>query len=181
MFRTAKLLIAASAIATLTTGARAADFAPVVVPPVPSVVPVPVETGFDWQGFYVGAAHSAVVSEGAFSWYIPSAQVGYNLTFGRLLLGVQAKAGAYLLSGTGLTLQFDARAGVALDRVAIYGLFGALAYGPAPLGWYAVGGVGVEVALGDRLSVFAELRLEEVFTPPFYLHAVAGVNWHLGN
>lgn len=181
MFRIARLLIAASAIATLSSGARAADFVPVVVLPVPTAVPVPVETGFDWQGLYVGAAHSAVVYEGAFSWYIPSAQVGYNLTFGRLLLGVQARVGAYLLDGTGLTLQLDARAGVALDRVAVYGLLGGLAYGPTPLSWYAVGGVGVEVALGDRLSVFTELRLEEVFTPPFYIHAVVGVNWHLGN
>lgn len=182
MKRTAKLALGMAAIAALATGARAADVAPIIVPSVPSAVQIPVETGFDWQGFYLGATHAAVFNLGAgdFGWYIPSLQAGYNITFGRLLLGAEAKVGAYIDPSIALTLQFDVRAGLALDRVAVYGLFGVINYGWPPV-WYAVGGAGIEVAIGDRLSVFGEVRLEELFDPPFYLHAVVGVNWHLGN
>lgn len=175
---------AAAAIVVAAGSAQAADAIPVTLSVVPITMPVAAEPGFDWAGIYAGVVHAVVFDESRnFSYYAPAVQVGFNLTLGPLLIGGQTKVGAWIESGGGRggLLQLDARVGVALDRVAIYGLFGGIAYAPLPLSWYAVGGAGIEVALGDRVSVFAEVRLEELFDPPFYIHGTVGLNWHFGN
>lgn len=168
--------------ALATAPVLAAEVAPVVIPMTPTPAPALDDQAFGWNGVYVGALYAPVFYEGVYAWSVPSVQIGYNLTFGRLLIGGSTKIGAYLDSGSsGLLLQVEGRAGIAFDRVAVYGLLGGLAYGPAPLSWYAVGGGGIEVALGRRFSVFGEIRLEEVFSPPFYIHGVVGLNWNFGN
>ena len=49
-----KVALCLVALAALGTGARAADVTPIVIPTVPTVAPVVVDTGFDWRGPYVG-------------------------------------------------------------------------------------------------------------------------------
>jgi hypothetical protein len=167
----------------MATGAIAADPVTVVAPTPPA--PPMAAQGFDWGGFYAGAVVEGVFNPGStFGWFVTAAQMGYNFTFNRILLGASAAVGAWFygtVSGGGPAVELVARAGVALDRAAIYGLLGAVGYGPGGLSWYSMGGVGIELAVGDRVSIFGEVRLEELFSPPFYPHVTGGVNFHFGN
>lgn len=177
--------IAAGLIATvLAAPAFAADpvIAPVVlVAPAPLVIADP---GFDWNGPYAGATVAAVFQTTGFDWAIPAVRVGYNMARGRFFVGAVADIGwAWGPGVSGMAVAATVRAGLATDRALIYGLFGFQAY-PYPLPvlpFYAMAGVGAEFALGDRLSVFGEFRLEEVFSPPFYFHVAGGVNFHFGH
>ena len=177
-----RTVLGVGASALMATSAMAADPVAVVAPTPPAQPPM-VAAGFDWGGLYAGVVVEGVfVPGGTFGWYVAAAQLGYNLTFNRFLIGASAAVGAWFDGfGGGPTVEFVGRAGVALDRVAIYGLLGAVGYGPGGISWFAMGGAGIEVAVGDRLSVFGEVRLEELFTPPFYPHVTGGVNLHFGN
>jgi hypothetical protein len=180
------IAFAGAAMGLLASGARAADAPVLVVPTIPAaVIPVAVDPGFDWAGFYVGVDTTVVVLPGyGFGWVTPAAHAGVNVVLGPILFGAKGAVGWYFEGGghgNDLTLQFEGRAGVALDRIAIYGLLGVVGY-ERPPNWIRIGGVGMELALGRRMSLFAEVRTEQPFQPPFeYLYGTSGVNWHLGN
>ncbi len=174
MKRAGKIAAGLAALMMTMGAASAADVPPMVMPvaqaPVPIAPPAPT---FDWDGFYVGAS-------GAYFFGYPfvAVQAGYNGTIGRLLAGVEFAAYVW----PERVLQFTGRLGfLVTDRVLIY----ARAAYARPLfddfNIYGLG-AGVEVALGQRMSVFAEGGIIGIFEDGCCVFgARAGVNFHLGN
>lgn len=175
-----RILAGVAATFAVATAASAADIAPIVVPPPPPVVvaaPVPV---FDWSGPYVGTRAALMLCNGT-CWLNLDVHAGYNLVAGRFLAGVELGIGRYLLDGEGLEFNAMARAGVVLGRVLVYGKAGIVGYGAAPFDYYLAFGGGAELAIGDRLSVFAGVTAERITTGgPFYPGIEAGLNFHFG-
>ncbi len=172
--------IAAGIVAlTMTAGAAAAADMPMMVAPTappPVIVPAP---GFDWAGTYVG---------GNFSWIggpVAGAQFGFNSVNGRMVYGAEAGLGVVTFSPV-FQASARARAGVLIgdqERLLLYGTGGLVFYfgGTTQLLWTVAGGV--EFALGDRISVFAEAGIIGSVAP-FGCCAFpglrGGVNFHLG-
>lgn len=173
--------ILAGAVGSLmlaSTGALAADIAPIVPPaPAPMIIPPPAP-GFDWSGLYVGAMGG--YTTGAQVW-TAAGQVGYNFVNGNMLYGVEGRFGATNLgNGALFVASGNARVGfIAGDRTLIYAAAG-IGYIPSvSAGFYTVGG-GAEFAVGQNVSLFGEAR---------YIHGFGGgngtaqlnfgLNWHL--
>ena len=174
-FRRAALLgLVGSAF--IATSAIAADVPPVVVaPPAP---PPPVAIGFDWAGLYVGAHGGDFLGPSPLNFGLHG---GFNVVNGRLLYGVDARVSLY---GFGPPSLYEviarARAGFLLgDRLLVFGAAG-IGLADGPFG-FELGG-GAELALGQRLSIRAEMNWlfdgGGLAIPPFW---TVGLTFHPGN
>jgi opacity protein-like surface antigen len=175
-------LIAAGAVALgfSNASALAADIVPIVPAP-PPVVVVPAAPGFDWSGLYLGAYAGYNIGIPEFA---VGATAGFNIVRNRLLFGAEVRVGVFFPgegpTGFDLHLEGLGRTGFLIgDRL--------LAYGTAGVGtvfccgftyWFAGGGV--ELGMGERLSIFGEVRAYDDigdFSPQLMLRT--GVNFHL--
>jgi len=155
----------------MATAASAADIQ-VIVPAAPPVVVVPVAPSFDWAGLYVGA-YVAGPLEG----YEVGGQAGFNFVRGNLLFGAAAQVGA--IGFQAITIGGTARAGLLLgqtDRILVYAAAGAKFIPAATATLFTAVG-GVEIGIGERLSVFGEAGVA-VLGGPFPTFR-AGINFHL--
>lgn len=157
----------------MATAASAADIQ-VVVPAAPPVVVVPVAPAFDWGGLYVGAYVA-----GPLDGIEVGGQAGFNFVRGNFLFGAAAQVGA-AVGFQVLTVGGTARAGLLLgqqDRVLVFASAGAKLIPAGPSLWISATG-GVEIGIGERLSVFGEAGMivrGGAFLPAFR----AGINFHL--
>lgn len=155
----------------LGTAARAAD--PIVIPPPAPPPPMIVSpAGFDWAGPYAGATYLRAADPAY------GGQVGFNFIRGNFVGGAEL---ALLNSpGNGWVLVLSGKAGIPLGatgRALLYGTAGyIMQLGPAPD--FLVAGVGLALALGDRVSIFGE----GLTTIGFGCCVIrAGINFHLGD
>lgn len=152
-----RVVAAAVASVMLIGSAAAADPAPVYIPGVAPVVAAPAPA-FSFAGTYFGVTSLEVRTLGGAGLF------GFNIVRGRLLAGIELRAGAAINGEFLGVVSATARAGVLLgDRVALYGLGGAgILLGNAGGGIEAAGfytfGTGLEYAVSDRVSVFGETR-----------------------
>lgn len=163
---------------------------------------------YSWNGLYVGASVGGAfdrfqgVSRKSRNEMLFGGQVGYNVQSGRLVTGLEAD---FTLNGIGkgdkravgtnadtrYVSTFKARAGVAFDRVLVYGLAGA-AYGSTrvsnagfsrekgKLGY--VVGAGAEYGITDNLSAKVEYNYVSLGKQNFQIgggRTRVGVNEHL--
>ena len=170
------LTAGALAIATTFTAAtaNAADIpmAPVAPPPPPPPAPV-----FDWAGGYGGIYGGASVGVGLFGHV--GAQVGYNFVSGGFLAGIEGQAGALIAGGgVGFDGRVNARLGAILgDKVLLYAEAGAGIWWPVALP-YTFGG-GIEIAVGQSASIFAEAKGYGLFGGGCCgIIGEGGINWH---
>jgi len=178
------LSIGGIALALSAAAANAADVPRVVVPAVTPVVAAPPPPGFDFAGPYFGIAGGAHFEPGfgGLDWATIQAQAGFNIVpRGRLLIGAEVKVGAYVLSGTGLAVDADARVGILLrDNLLVYATAGGGFYGPGFGDRHVNFGGGVEVGLGSRVSLFFEAGGEWFPGDPIYPQLEMGINFHFG-
>ena len=170
----------------IATGAMAADVPPLVVaapPPPPMAAPA-----FDWDGLYVGVGAGTDVP------FLPAeyfgaqvgGTVGYNFVAGQFVAGVEGGllVGVGNWAGAPLFYYSNVRAGVLLgEKLLAYGFIGIHGDLDGYRGWHFGGGL--ELALGNSWSVFADLsRGRELgcmdcgFNDWF---SNIGIRWHLGN
>jgi hypothetical protein len=180
-----RALLGLGASALLSTGAMAADvMAPIAATPPPPAAPI-AAPGFDWAGLFIGAFGSVNFETGlGLSWYNAGGQIGYNFVRGSMLVGATLQAGGWFVPGccSGALIQGNARVGFVRDRLLIYALAGIGTYPPGSP--HVDVGAGVEVAAGDRLSVFGEARYEYFVgggPPPHFIRLEFGLNLHPGN
>lgn len=165
--------VSVSAVSVSAGSALAADVGPIVVPVAPPVI-APAPVVHDWSGIYAGVFGGMQWSGGPPP-LAAGAQVGFNFQPGRVVIGLQARAGAYM-PGFDFHFNVEARVGVALGatgRILPYATAGIVSVpccAPISLEF----GGGVEFGINDRISVFGEAR---------YLFGGvgfrAGVNFHL--
>ena len=176
-----KVLVSALAGTVMASaGAIAADV-PVMPVLTPTVVAAPPAPGFDWAGPYVGVNGGAAFC-GGYCWGLVGVDAGYNWVSGSMLYGIEAQAGAYLYLGP--YVHATARAGYLIGpRALVYAEAGFGAYVPPwGDGLYILGGGGIELAVGERFSVFGEVKAEWVFVHPYVdVRAEGGIHWHIGN
>lgn len=162
--------------------ASAADFVPVVVP-VPVVTATPPAPGFGWSGPYAGPILGLYdpFGDGAL---IAGAAVGFNIVRGPLVAGIEGQGAYFHYIGGGGDYFFGlvrARAGVTLgatDRILLYTAVGAGVYAPSS-GRYVTGAAGMELGIGDRISIRSEATAFYYF-PDFAAQWTTGVFWHFG-
>lgn len=175
MKRAGRIIVGIAAFAMTAGAAMAADI-PVVAPPAPPPPPAPVAT-FDWAGIYVGAHVGSFFGGGPINYGVHG---GYNIVNGRLVYGVDVRASAYG-AFTIYEVMLRARAGFLLrDRLLVFGAAG-IGWADAPAVGFELGG-GVELAVGQRLSIRAEVNQTFIglapAIPTFYS---VGLTFHLGN
>lgn len=154
--------LAGTAMMIPASAALAADVPP-MIPMQPPAIVVPPPAGFDWQGPYAGAFLTLYVLTDPSDVGISAAggQAGFNIVRGSFLFGPQVRVGIYVPE-TDFLVTAGPRIGVILgaqDRILVYAAasFGWIPQAPDPSSFYTFGG-GVEVGIGERLSVFAEAR-----------------------
>lgn len=168
-----RILVVLAALALTSGAALAAEPAPVLVISA-APLPVPVPT-FEWAGAYAGAYGGAILGDA----YQAGLQGGYNFTTGAFLYGVEAQLGTAFSGGFVLEADLNGRAGL---------VFGDnfLGYGEAGVGYlgggngyiYTLGG-GMEIAVGQSISIFGEAKALGAFGAGFTGATVqAGINWH---
>ena len=153
-----------------------------MVPPAP--LPM-VDDRPEWGGPFVGAYGSIAIETGlGISWYHLGGQAGYNFSRGNLVFGVVGRVGTYIQSGSfGPHVEAHLRAGFAMERALLYGLVGVGTY-PGDCCVFLDVGAGVEMKVGDRMSLFGEfhyVHFPTVPPPPLYFRLDFGLNFHLGN
>jgi opacity protein-like surface antigen len=170
----ASMLVVASAAA-----AGAADLPTIPVAPAPPPPPVAMAPSFDWSGPYVGAYGGAVFNSPTY--YQAGIQAGYNFTRGNFLAGIEGQAGADFSGGTAFEADVNARVGGILgERVLLYAEAGVGLITGTPTYIWTAGG-GMEVAVGNAASVFAEAKAVGAFTGGCCALLVqGGLNWHFG-
>jgi hypothetical protein len=122
----------------------------------------------DWDGAYFGTYGGVTLAPGGAG--VLAANVGFtggfNLVPGNFLVGVRFDAGAALVAGTFLLMDQMASVrfgGFISPDVLLYGTVGLGAHYPyiSPI-LASMLGIGAEVALGSNLSVFGEIRRNNV-------------------
>ena len=158
--------------------AVAADFS--AEPASPAAMPLPIgSSSFDWGGHYAGAL---VGHDRSCLCVVDGVQVGYNAVWGNLLLGIEFETlHSVIAPFTIVDASAGARFGVILGgRALVYGQTGIGGWQAGIPAWTA--GAGVELAIGETISVFAEGRavfaLPAIFVGTQY---VGGVNVHVGD
>jgi outer membrane immunogenic protein len=171
--RTLALGIVGSAL--VTTSVLAADLPPppAGAPPPPPPMAAP---AFDWSGPYIGAYGGVFLPATAGQAGI---QAGFNVVRGRFLAGLEAQVGA-VFGGGGFTYEayLNGRLGFILgDRFLLYGEAGVGMLGGIFI-W--TGGGGMEIALREAWSIFAEAKAIGVFGGGgIAAYTVqGGINWH---
>lgn len=185
MKRSTKLLAGvAGSVMLMSTAAFAADIVPVIPPaPAPVPVPVPQPVGFDFSGLYIGGVGGYTIfgDDTVDNIWTAGGQVGYNFVNGRMLYGVELRAGATNLGNDALfETSLSGRAGfLAGERVLLYGVAG-VGWVPAlDTGFWSAGG-GAEIGVGQNVSLFAEARYLGFFGGGEHgAQLNFGVNWHL--
>lgn len=191
MMRIRTAVIGTLVAAALGSTAQAADILPVISPVTPTVVvSPPALRGFDWRGPYVGATAGAFEPfDGPF--LAAGGLAGFNITRGRLVAGVEVDVyGIFFGDYVNLQVIGRGRAGVTLGqrgRVLLYGALGVGHYGTiggGENGWYLQPAAGVELALGDRLSLRTEVEAFQYFGALLQIdqfQLTGGLVFHLGN
>jgi len=164
---------------------------------------------YNWNGIYVGAHTGAgfdrfqgTIGKKSRNEILLGGQLGYNLQMGGLVTGLEADMsmngfgkGAKRTGGTSADMRYvstlKARAGVAFDRLLVYGL-GGVAYGSlkasdglvskekSKVGYVA--GAGAEYGITDNLSAKLEYNYVSLGKQNFQFttgRARVGVNEHL--
>jgi hypothetical protein len=187
--------------------ALAADVVPIVAPV--EVVAPPPPPAFSWNGPYVGVfgvglifpACEEEIKSGASSlseqeyccWDIPNiygagAQLGFNVVRNSFLIGAEVQVGAVFppyFEGPLFAVAANARAGFILgEKVLLYAEAGIGTTVNPEIRFTTVGG-GVEFGIGDRLSLFGEVKAVMFPDGPIGGHDRAimgqiGLNIHLG-
>jgi opacity protein-like surface antigen len=164
-----KTIAVAALLATLTLPAVAADL--LVTPDVPAAA-----ASFNWEGAYVGGFLGAYPTFGSAT---IGGEVGYNTVVNsNILLGVEG-SGLFYLDGSGDSEFFvHGKAGVTLDKVALYGISGIGTYNFGSITLWDIG-AGAEVALTDHLTLDGQLfGREEVGFVPDVPHIQVGLRYH---
>lgn len=176
MKRTGKLLLGVAGSVLISSAAMAADLTPVM--PAPPVAPAPPPApSFAWTGPYAG-----VFAGYDFTFTLGEAgvQYGYNYGAGNFLFGFEIETGYTFTGASPVNAALNAHAGVVLaDRAFIYAEGGIGSKLLVPL--WNVGG-GVEVAVSNTMSVFAEAKANFVVGGGgfFSWQLTGGMNYHPG-
>jgi opacity protein-like surface antigen len=154
-------------------GALAADVGPIVLPSTPPPVPLAPPPGFSFAGPYVGTYGGLLVDEA----FQAGIQGGFNFVRGHVLIGAEAQVGVVFGGRLAFEGDLNARLGVILgERFLVYGEGGIGLFAGTPI--YTAGG-GVEIGLGQSLSVFAEAKaVGELGQPLSAFQVQGGINWH---
>ena len=174
-------MLAAAASAISASGAMAADLTPIMPAPTTPVATAPAPS-FDWAGPYAGV-RTAVQFCSGFCWVNVDGHAGYNMVFGSVLLGVEGQVG-YWYDGTedSWFLGATGRVGYVFGNAVAYAEAGVIGYFPTAVDYYVPLNVGVEVAVGQAISLFAEAGAQwRVGTNDFAPSVGLGVNFHLGH
>jgi opacity protein-like surface antigen len=172
-----KVLVAAVGIVLGSGAAFAADPPPVVVvTPTPVVVAAPV---FDWSGVTVGVLGRYEFCGNCLNWTEFGLQLGYDRVRGNLLVGAEVSLLTSIGDGFIPLVEVNGRAGFVLGRAVVYAEAGLGTFIPASAFWTA--GLGAEVAVGSRMSVFAEFKTRQHFTgSPVIMSVGGGLRFHFG-
>jgi len=172
-------LVLASAVA-----ASAADLPTIPAPPPPP--PTAVAPAFDWSGPYVGAFGGGIFNDPFDPIWQVGLQAGFNMQRGSFVVGAEAYAEYRFSTGFGnhWSAGANARVGAVLgERVLVYGEAGAgyvFTAGGFPV-WTAGGGV--ELGLGEAMSLFTEVKAINTFGGGPATRGTqiqAGLNFHIG-
>lgn len=168
------LLLGAAGSVLLAGSAFAADIPqPPGPPPPPPPPPAPM---FSWSGPYVGAfAGYDFTLSGA----IAGVQFGYNWEFGNFVAGLEVETIYPIFGATLVDARLNARLGAAFaDKFLVYGEAGIGSWVAVPV--WTVGG-GVEYAVSDSLSLFAEAEAVFVMGGGYVAtQLTGGMNYHAG-
>ncbi|MEX0627926.1 MAG: hypothetical protein WEB63_01070 [Cucumibacter sp.] len=169
-----QLALAGAASLALATGAQATD----LYTAVPST-PMYDEAGFDWEGFYFGVQKGFWF--GGSNYWSFDKVAGINFLLGdNFLVGAEAMGGIVTdFSGNlGFEAYLRGRLGLVLGGDVLIYKLGEIGYVNGT-STFAFGG-GLEIAVGDRMSVRGELRgIGDIGDPGFdYAIASIGVLWH---
>jgi opacity protein-like surface antigen len=178
----AGMLGGAAALALVATSAGAAGLpGPVSVPPPPA------PTGFDWAGAYVGTFTNPVFrfNPWTFGFLQSGVQVGYNFVNGNLLFGIEGQVHALY---TPSPFMFGAVEGVLTARLGAvigeqtlaYAETGVL-FSPATSTTVFLTGGGLEVGLGESVSLFGEAKAFFCCGTTRGIQFSFGLNYHFGN
>ncbi|MGV8841120.1 MAG: hypothetical protein ACWA6X_12555 [Bauldia sp.] len=172
MRRLAMVVAGATASVLAAGAALAADVGPISLPATPPAVPLPSPPGFSFAGPYVGAYGGSVLGE----FLQAGIQGGFNFVRGPILIGAEAQVGAAFGGGLAFDGALNARLGAVLgERILVYGEGGIEFVGGFV---YGVGG-GVEIGIGQSISVFVEAKALGVLGAPISAIGVqGGINWH---
>ncbi len=163
---------------TGTIAANAADLTPAYTPWPPVVAPAPYvpAPSFDWSGPYVGAYGGYMFGLGAIQF---GAQAGYNFMLGQTFVaGIEGQVGGLYAGGFAAEANVNARLGAVLGQALLYGEAGVGIIYPVAWTWNAGGGI--EFAVSNSMSVFAETKYIGTFGGgPLGVTVQGGLNWHL--
>lgn len=174
------LMLAAAASALTAGGAMAADLTPIMTTPTTTVT-APPAAAFAWAGPYAGISGSMDFC-GGWCWVNANANVGYNFVSGSMLFGAQGTVG-YWWNGSSDSwlIGASARAGYIFGNALAYAKVGYIGYGPTSISnYYTITG-GLELGIGQAVSLFAEGGVEREFGGgTWYPRVEVGLNWHFG-
>jgi opacity protein-like surface antigen len=176
-----RILLAGAFVVGTTVAAAAADLPPPPMAPAPPPPPM-ASPAFDWSGMYFGI-YGGAITDFVTAIGQAGAQVGFNMQRGSFVAGLELQAGVIFAGGAfGYEADANAKLGFALgQRALLYGeagvgLLGAT--GTMTFVWNAGGGI--EFAIRDPMSIFAEAKVVGAFgggVPVAYLFQ-GGLNWH---
>jgi outer membrane immunogenic protein len=151
-----RILLCSAAAALLSTGAFAADI-PLFNPPPAMLSATPI--AYNWSGFYIGlhAGYGWADGDddnGESSGALVGGQMGANWQWDQFVLGAEVDASWVDLDSTDWLASARLRAGLAWDRILLYGTGGVASDFDDGLGWVA--GAGAEFLLTQNVTLGAE-------------------------
>lgn len=181
----------AAAVMAVAVGIAGTAHAADIIVPVPvatvTIVPAPVETGFDWTGAYAGVQGGTWfgLDPLAFDSFRAAVVTGATVEVGgRLVVGAEAVGGIYIYPGEVLFEAYGlARAGVLLgERFLVYAAAGAgFDFDPISGGAIMLFGGGAEVAAGRSISIRGETLALRYFGEPLsFVSGTVSLVWHFG-